>query len=391
MITQRRPVAYTPQRIALVALLTAMVLLLASCETDDGAWEDDAPLEQEAVQAETENLDEEDAEYDDSDDPEDCLDDEAYDEEDQLCYPVVYCDEAGNCEEDDYGFLDALYGMVDELVWGLVGEDFEDAAEMEEHTLITYRISGNQIVEPDRAAVTDDLLDLQDDADTHQKIWVYFSQLVPPEQRTYLSRYVIFTDGPEEVLAFVTPDTDDPTQWRLGVDIADSSNPEDLTFTLVHEFGHLLTLNDRQVPADRALALEPDNEALYEETMAACPVYFPGEGCSEPDSYINAFFQRFWADSYETWQATTQLEDEVEREDATEAFYLSRRDAFVSDYAATSPEEDIAETFATFVLRPKPTGDRVADQKVRFLYDYPELVKLRAEMSGRLYSRLRRR
>ena len=62
MITQRRPVAYTPRRIALVVLLTAMVLLLASCETDDGAWEDDAPLEQEVVQAEAENLDEEDAE-----------------------------------------------------------------------------------------------------------------------------------------------------------------------------------------------------------------------------------------------------------------------------------------------------------------------------------------
>ena len=43
-----------------------------------------------------------------------------------------------------------------------------------------------------------------------------------------------------------------------------------------------------------------------------------------------------------------------------------------------------AESFATFVLKPKPTGDTLADEKVAFFYDYSELVKLRAEMSGRL-------
>ncbi len=85
------------------------------------------------------------------------------------------------------------------------------------------------------------------------------------------------------------------------------------------------------------------------------------------------------------------MEDEDEYAAAAEEFYLSREDDFVSDYAATSPEEDIAESFATFVLKPKPTGDTLADEKVAFFYDYPELVKLRGEMSGRLYSRLRRR
>lgn len=280
---------------------------------------------------------------------------------------------------------------MDELVWGVAGADFENAAEIEEHTIVTYRIDGNQIVEPEPAAVTDDLLDEQKDSEAHQKIWVYFAQLVPPEQRPYLSRFVIFTDGPEEVLAFVTPETDDPSRWLLGVDIADSSDPEELTFNLIHEFAHLLTLNDSQVPADRALALEPDNEELYEEAVAACPVYFPGEGCSEPASYINAFFERFWAELYEEWQEMSRLEDEDEYAAATEEFYTSREDEFVSDYAATSPEEDIAESFAAFVLRPKPTGDNVADEKVLFFYEYPELVKLRAEMNGRLYSRLRRR
>lgn len=390
MIARRTPIAHASRRIAFVVLLGAL-LPLASCGVDDVSLDDDPPTEQAAVQAATEELDSEDNDYYYTEDPEDCLEDEEYDEVEQLCYPVVYCDGEGNCEEGDYGFQDLLSGLVDELVWGMVGEDVENAAEMEEYTLITYRIDGNQIVEPEPAAVTDDLLDQQGDTETHQRIWVYFARLIPPEQRAHLSSYVIFTDGPEEVLAFVAPETNDPAQWLLGVDIADSGNPEDLTFTLIHEFAHLLTLNDSQVPADRALALEPDNEELYAESVAACPAYFPGEGCSQSDSYINVFFERFWGETYEEWLEITGLEDEDELVAATEEFYLSREDEFVSDYAATSPEEDIAESFATYVLRPRPAGDSVADQKVLFFYEYSELVKLRAEMSGRLYSRLRRR
>lgn len=379
-----------PKRIAYRALPCIFALLaglfLAACGglAMDG---EDAPS---AAQGQSE-AEEESDDYYYTENPEDCLEDEEYDDVDQFCYPVVYCDEEGNCEEEEYGFLDLLFGLVDELVWGVAGEDFENAAELEENTLVTYRIEGNQLVEPELAAVTDDLLDEQDDTQAHQKIWVYFAQLVPPEQRTFLTQYVIFTDGEEGVLAFVTPTTDDPTRWLLGVDIADTGNPEELTFTLIHEFAHLLTLNDSQVPANRELALEPDNEELYDEAVAACPVYFPGEGCSKRTSYINGFYARFWADIYGEWEEISWIEDEDEYAIAAEEFYTSREDEFVSDYAATSPEEDIAESFATFVLRPKPTGDSVADQKVLFFYEYPELVKLRAEMSGRLYSRLRRR
>jgi hypothetical protein len=370
--------------IVLLCLLTA-VLLLTGCALEEISSADIQPIEQ--VQTD------EDDDYYYTETAEDCWEDEEFDEVDQLCYPVVYCDEEGICEEEEYGFLDLLFGLVDELVWGVAGGGFEDAADLEESTLITYRVEENQIVEPELAAVTDDLVGFQSDTEAHQKIWVYFARLVPPEQRPYLTKYVIFTDGPEEVLAFVTPDTDDPTKWLLGVDIADTSNPEELTFTLIHEFAHLLTLNSGQVPVNEALALEPDNEELYEAAATACPVYFPGEGCSEPTSYINAFYERFWADIYEEWSEIDALQYEDEDEYATglEEFYAEREDEFVSDYATTSPEEDIAESFATFVLKPKPTGETLADEKVAFFYDYPELVKLRAEMSGRLYSRLRRR
>ena len=46
------------------------------------------------------------------------------------------------------------------------------------------------------------------------------------------------------------------------------------------------------------------------------------------------------------------------------AFYQKYKDQFVDDYAVTDPNEDIAETWAFFVLSPKPQGDTIADQKI---------------------------
>ena len=62
----------------------------------------------------------------------------------------------------------------------------------------------------------------------------------------------------------------------------------------------------------------------------------------------------------------------------------------MTDYAATNPGEDIAESFTSFVMEPKPDGDTIAEEKVLFFYEYPELVQLRAEIVGRVYSRFRR-
>ena len=372
-----RPMKSSGRWLLWMAASIALAFLLAGCPATGLPADPAPPPEQDFM---------EEGDFIYAERPEDCMEDELYDEEEQLCYVIVYCDEDGNCDDGSDSLLDNLFGMVDELLTGVAGEDFENVAELEENTLVTYRVQGNQIVEPEFAAVTDDLRAYQEDIQAQQRIWVYFAQLIPLAQRENLTRYVVFTDGADEVLAFVTQETDDPTHWLLAVDIADSGSPEDLTFTLIHEFAHLLTLNNDQVPADRKLALEPDNQALYDQAVAACPSYFPGEGCSRPDSYINRFYQRFWADIYDEW-----LEDEEARAEAIAVFYDENRDRFVSEYAASGPEEDIAESFAFFVLKPKPTGDTIAEQKILFFYDFPELVNLRAEINGRLYSRLRRR
>ncbi|MBI3151573.1 MAG: hypothetical protein HYZ21_05540, partial [Chloroflexi bacterium] len=55
-------------------------------------------------------------------------------------------------------------------------------------------------------------------------------------------------------------------------------------------------------------------------------------------------------------------------------------DRFVTSYAATNPEEDIAEAFTFFVFGPTPAGDTIAEKKVLFFYQYPELIELRVNI-----------
>ncbi len=313
--------------------------------------------------------------------PEDCYEDEYYDFEDKLCY----IDE----EYYDDDLLNLFFDLVDDVLVSLEG-DFEDFDSTAENAIITYEIDGNLIINPEEASVTDDLLAYQEVADTHQKIWVYYANLIPPAHRANLTSFVIFTDGPEEVMAAVEQDFDDPKKWVLAVDIVDAENPQELTYTLIHEFGHLLTLNAQQVDPDEDLFEDPENDALYEDAVSACPQYFPGEGCSLKNSYINLFFQRFWVEIYDEWEEINYIEDDDEYYEMLDEFYYSHQDQFVTDYAATNPGEDIAESWTHFVLQPKPQGDTVSERKVLFFYEFPELVELREKIVARTFSRLRR-
>lgn len=253
----------------------------------------------------------------------------------------------------------------------------------EEYTatyLVTYLVSGDVIYEPYYEDVEADLRDEQDDAAAHQRIWDYFVTLIPAQNRTNLAEYSIMTDGQDNVLAAVAQTYDDPALWGLEVDIVDSSDYYYLTFTLIHEYAHLLTLGPDQVPPSLAVFNNPDDNDLYLKEVSACPNYFPGEGCANADSYINAFYDQFWSGIYDEWNEINLEEDDDAYYELLDEFYYKYEDQFVTDYAATHPAEDIAESFSFFVFSDKPAGDTIAEQKILFFYQYPELVQLRAEI-----------
>ena len=66
--------------------------------------------------------------------------------------------------------------------------------------------------------------------------------------------------------------------------------------------------------------------------------------------------------------------------DGLDEFERKYGDRFVTEYAMTDPAEDMAETFMVFVLQDRPGGTGIADQKLLFFWDYPELVELRSEI-----------
>lgn len=260
------------------------------------------------------------------------------------------------------------------------GEEMKEDLLDTEVTLVTYTISGDELINPFYTTVSSNLQTEQDDTQTHQKIWDYFRAIIPSHQRSVISEYAIITDGQGGTLASVSQTYSDPDLWSLQVDIADTANYYDLTYTLVHEFGHLLTLGPNQVPPSLAVFNNPEDDNIYLDEVSACPNYFPGEGCAKADSYINSYYNQFWVDIYDEWNEINLEEDEDAYYDKLDAFYFKYSDQFATSYAATNPEEDIAEAWAFFVFSPKPTGDTIAEEKILFFYQYPELVELRANI-----------
>jgi len=309
----------------------------------------------------------------------DCLPGEVYIPAEEACY----------CQEIDYDKLYAWLGsLTDDFFIG--DEDFSEFGGGEEELLVTYRIEGNDILDPRMESVSGDLLPYQEDADRHRDIWGRFAALIPSEDRGFLSSFAVFTDGAEGTLAAVEPDMEgDPTRWVLLVDIADADDTRDLTYTLIHEYGHILTLNSDQLEPDIDLLYYEDEE-LYQEAAEDCPRYFTWEGCSRPDSYLDEFYNRFWADIYDEWlEIDTEPDDDIYYE-RMEDFYFKYETSFVNDHAATNPEEDIAESWSFFILEPKPAGDTTAGEKVLFFYQHTELVELRAQILARLCSLIER-
>jgi hypothetical protein len=245
--------------------------------------------------------------------------------------------------------------------------------------LITYDIVKDEISDPHFETVPDELEDERDDRFTHEAIWNYFAAIIPPTERELLAGFSIFTDGRGNHLAAVSPGFSDPEKWLLQVDILDAADYYELTYTLLHEEGHLLTLNTEQVPLSKSILHFPGNETIVKKEAEACQQYFTGEGCSEPNSYINQFFDRFWPYLYPEWEQIDQ-EDRDTRDILLEDFYKTYRDQFLTSYAATSPMEDIAESWAFFVLAPKPDLTSIANEKILFFYEYPELVALRTQI-----------
>ena len=224
-------------------------------------------------------------------------------------------------------------------------------------TLVYYGIKNDELVKPRIPKVPADLVPLQENVNAHQNIWDYFRTIIPPESRPNLVQFVIYasttSDGKFDDTLY--------DNWLMYYNILAQQNADIMSDILIHEYGHYLTLNRKQMDWESNVC---HTEAIY--------------GCEKADAYLNLFYLEFWKDIYPEWKEIKYESKNYESD--IELFYEKYQSRFVNQYASTDPVEDIAESWTAFVIKPTPLGNSIAEQKIKFFYQFPELVQLRYQI-----------
>ncbi len=246
-------------------------------------------------------------------------------------------------------------------------------ADADLETLGKWSVDGNKLKVVSKQPVENNSLYVQN----MNAYWEQIYEVLPKEiMDKYVKELELITDGKEETLAGVKATDDSNRYWNFGIDPADLpkskiTENKDFMHTLIHEFGHVLTLNNTQI--------EP-SEAEYQ---VGNDRYLTMEGLAFKDSYINQFVQEFWYenDRIDIWDEIQNIQNARKRLDRITLFYLNNKAAFFTAYAAESPEEDIAESWTYFILNERPKNDNTElNKKLLFFYQFEELVQMRSEI-----------
>jgi hypothetical protein len=275
----------------------------------------------------------------DAESADECTSYEYFDEEASVC--AFECETEEECAEIE----DSIDAELDE--WG-EGEyttqpQSEDHEDMDSELTETYVVTKGEKVEFNGKTTQ-----------YARDIWQHISRISPDTlSNQFIETYAVY-DNPENTsLAFVD-DSDMNGRWRIAVNIAGykESNLRERNLTLVHELGHIVTLNMNQVK---------------NISESQCKFYFTAEGCANNQSYLGGFVNSFWDKSMINSAAGGNSD-------------LYREGKFVTEYAASNPEEDLAESFAYYIVGGKRDGNTVEDKKVNYFAQFPEIVSMRDEM-----------
>ncbi|MET1030462.1 hypothetical protein [Domibacillus tundrae] len=274
-------------------------------------------------------------------------------------------------QEDGDWYVEQLAGQYGELIpdESALEEETAEAPESppEETAVITYSVENGEIMEETNRS-GDAYADNWED---QERLWSHFYHMMPADYIDTVGELEFFTDGSDETLAYVEP-MDDTYYWKVAIDFQDTDNEIELYGTLLHEIAHIVTLADDQ----------------FTDMEEACATYESDYGCMAEESYMNQFFQTFWAGPMYVEWAAEKVSEDVEAQDA---FYDKYTDQFLTYYATTYPDEDLAESWVYFLFS---TADEVEmyegvlKKKILFFYDFPELVEMREEMLANMWNTL---
>jgi hypothetical protein len=248
--------------------------------------------------------------------------------------------------------------------------DFVEPGSVEvdgEEDLVTYDVDGDEISNPEiTPGLGGELQELASDEVAQRDVWDLFARVSQEPYESSIDTFVAFTDGPQNILAQVYADpSDDYATWTVYIDVADLEDRAELLLTVAHEYAHIVTLSTDQIdyvgtPADPG-------------GVCASGVELVGEGCAQAGSYYEAYNQ-FWVPLEAEYAELEQIADEDEFYAAVEQFYGAHQDEFVTPYSATSQAEDMAESYSYWVIADDPSFGGIAQEKIDFWEQFPELV-----------------
>ncbi|WP_411347174.1 hypothetical protein [Paenibacillus sp. WLX2291] len=194
-------------------------------------------------------------------------------------------------------------------------------------------------------------------------IWDLFAEIAGSDVNKIV-QFRVYNNLNEPFSAYVQP-TDDPNKWILGINLIGLSDADWMKDTMVHEYGHILTLS----------AYKP----LQSSTSPCKTVKMDLYSCASPTSDYYKYYKQFWQKYGKDAPA-----NEGSNEQEVANFYRNKGGVktFVTSYAATNVAEDMAETWMTFVINPLPTGtpQTTVDKKLQFFADNPKLTARRLEI-----------
>ncbi len=240
-------------------------------------------------------------------------------------------------------------------VWQLDPCDPQEIGTPEDTISSIYRIENGNIAERCFGPSDDDLF----------RAWGAMAQITTAEERAGLRSFAIF-DG-----AFAAAYTQqlnlEATEFTIAVrrDVA-RSHGQSLRHVMAHEFAHMLTNHTSNVFSGEKV---PTVDCLSDENRY---------GCAGWGNYLATWTYQFWPE-----QEVVRLEAEY-RSSAEAARRCSEYSGFVTEYGATNPGEDFAETFAAFVLSSRTPAS--AQSRMNFMSSFPEIVAIRDRINAAGYN-----
>lgn len=262
-------------------------------------------------------------------------------------------------------------------------------------SIVSYNVFDDNITDENSQHVPPDLEKLRHDSEKHKELWQTMINLIPEDYRYKIIKFKLATDYKNGAISQVIRDGRNLESWAITIDPIDLYprkflEHKALSYIAIHQFGQMLTRDSSQVNIEDLLwelgSFSSDRyDTWYPQKKQDCGTNLMlWDGCTKNDSIINNFYQKFWIDIYPEWEQINSLEDKTKQSQQFEDFAARYADSFVTNYAATSIENDIAESWSAFVLLDRPSENKISDQKINFFYEISELIKLRDEIRNAL-------